>query len=78
MKRRKRMGMPGAPVNASRVTIDGATAPHPVDVVEMPRDLAKDPGQSQLESTPEKFVAFVNRMAEAEARSTSRPGETAR
>jgi hypothetical protein len=52
MKRRKRMGMYKTPANFSRDTIEATVAtPAPV------------PMPSAFESTPEKFVAFVNRRA---------------
>jgi hypothetical protein len=72
------MGMCKAPVISSRTSIDTTLAPHARDVVEAPALQMHEPMQSAFESTPEKFVAFVNRMTEAEAHSTSRLGKTAR
>jgi hypothetical protein len=62
MKRRKRMGMYRAPANSSRGTIEATVAPR-AHVVETTPVQAHDPMPSAFESTPEKFVAFVNRRA---------------
>jgi hypothetical protein len=81
MKRRKRMGMYKAPAGVSRGRIEETAmprapnvieenaAPHAHDVIEAAQPQAHDPMRSASESTPEKFVAFVNRMAAAEGRS---------
>jgi hypothetical protein len=61
MKRRKRMGMYKAPANFSRDTIEATVAPR-----------APVPMPSAFESTPEKFVAFVNRMAATDGHLTSK------
>ena len=63
MKRRKRMGMPRAPATPSRRGIEAPAHAH--GVVETPAVQVHEPMQSAFESTPEKLVAFVNRMAEA-------------
>jgi hypothetical protein len=63
MKRRKRMGMYRAPANVSRGTIEATVAPRAHVVVETTPVQAHDPMPSAFESTPEKFVAFVNRRA---------------
>ena len=70
MKRRKRMGMYVAPAISPRGSVETLTAPHTYEVAWLQREQSHDLLQSAVESTPEKFVAFVNRMAEA--RSTSR------
>ena len=67
MKRRKRMGMYKAPATSSRG--GGAASAHAHDVVETRAVQVREPMHSVFESTPEKFVAFVNRMAEAPSRS---------
>ena len=72
MKRRKRMGMYKAPATSSRASIETTAVPRTHDVVEMPRERAHDPLRSAFESTPEKFVAFVNRMAATDGRLTSK------
>ena len=59
-----------APATSSRASVETSVAPHAYGVVEAPAVQIHEPMQSAFESTPEKFVAFVNRMAEA--RSTSR------
>ena len=66
MKRRKRMGLYKPSATPSRSSIEGPTRAH--GVVETTPMQAHDPVQSTLESTPEKFVAFVNRMAAVERR----------
>ena len=65
MKRRKRMGMHKAPPMSSSARVDTAPAPCAHRVVEAPAVQTREPLQPAFESTPEKFVAFVNRMTEA-------------
>jgi len=70
MKRRKRMGMSRVPAISPGAAVDTAAAPHAHGVAEAPAMQLHESMQPAFESTPEKFVAFVNRMTEA--RSTSR------
>jgi len=67
MKRRKRMGMCKVPATSSRTGAGTTVAPRAHGVVEMPAVQMHEPMQPALESTPEKFVAFVNRMTGTEA-----------
>lgn len=69
MKRRKRMGMYKAATMSSRST---EATEHSHDFVETPAVQIHAPMQSAFESTPEKFVAFVNRMTEAPLASRQR------
>ena len=64
MKRRKRMGMYRAAVTSPRGSIAQLAAPHAQEVAGLQREQTHDLVHSAFASTPEKFVAFVNRMAE--------------
>jgi hypothetical protein len=70
MKRRKRMGMYKAPGASSRGRIDPTAVPRADDLIETTQLQAHEAMQSAFESTPEKFVAFVSRMAEARSTPT--------
>jgi len=67
MKRRKRMGMCKVPAMSSRAGAGTTVVPHAHGVVDTPAVQMHEPMQPALESTPEKFVAFVNRMTGTEA-----------
>ena len=71
MKRRKRMGLcKVVPALSSRAGAGTTVVQHAHVDVATPAVQRHESVQPALESTPEKFVAFVNRMTEA--RSTSR------
>jgi hypothetical protein len=65
MKRRKRMGMYRAPVISPHGSNELLAAPHVHEIAGMQPDQRHDDlVDHAFESTPERFVAFVNRMAE--------------
>ena len=63
MKRRKRMGMYKARANSARGNADTLST-HAHEVAGRPGEQAADLVPAAFESTPERFVAFVNRTAE--------------
>ncbi len=68
MKRRKRMGMCKAlPALSSRAGVRTTVVPRAHVDAATPVVQIPEPMQSAFESTPEKFVAFVNRMTATEA-----------